>query len=309
MYMCYNKHIKHSMAVYGGNDMHKYLGQLYLIIAASSWGGLYVVSKVVMDFIQPMELVWVRYLIALVILIAIGRIKGEKWKIDKKDIPLIVFIGICGYVLSIWAQFAGTQLSSAQTGSVITSASPAFMVLFAAGILHEKITLRKGFSVFLATIGVLLIVGIGPVDASFQLGAAILVLAAVTWALISVLIKKVPEHYSIRLITTYAMIAAALVMTPFELPQVDGAFFAALMNPVVLAGILYIGIIATALAFYFWNKGLQMVDASTGGIYFFFQPLVGTFLGWAFLGEPIGIPFLAGSALIIGSVVLVAWKQ
>ena len=291
------------------NKMRKYMGQIYLAIAASVWGGLYVVSKVVMEVVQPMELVWLRYLIALVVLAIMGKSMGVSWRIAKKDLPLIIFIGVCGYALSIWSQFAGTQLSSAQTGSVITSASPAFMVIFAWLALHEKITLRKAGSVVMATIGVLLIVGVGQVDANFRLGALILVLAAVTWALISVLIKKVPEQYSMVTITTYAMLAAFIVLTPIELPKINGALLAAVMQPVVLAGILYISIISTAIAFYLWNKGLQMVDASTGGIYLFFQPLTGTLLGWLFLDEKIGIPFLLGTALIIISVILVVKEK
>jgi len=73
----------------------------------------------------------------------------------------------------------------------------------------------------------------------------------------------------------------------------------------VWGGILYLGIVSTAGAFYLWNKGLHMVDAATGGLYFFFQPLVGTLLGWLFLGEHVGIAFWLGAILIIGGVLLV----
>ncbi|MDP9729595.1 drug/metabolite transporter (DMT)-like permease [Alicyclobacillus tengchongensis] len=48
-----------------------------------------------------------------------------------------------------------------------------------------------------------------------------------------------------------------------------------------------------------------MVDASSGGLFFFFQPLVGTFLGWLILGEEVGVTFWLGAALIVISVSLV----
>lgn len=64
-------------------------------------------------------------------------------------------------MVSIWTQFLGTKLSTAQMGTMITSATPAFMVMFGRIILGERITLRKAITVVLATIGVLLIVGIG----------------------------------------------------------------------------------------------------------------------------------------------------
>lgn len=281
-----------------------YLGQVYLALAASIWGGVFVVSKIVLAVIDPLELIWVRYLVALLTLFIIGCATCQSWKIRKKDIPLIVAIGVIGYFGSIWAQFAGTQLSTAQMGAVITSATPAFMVLFARVILQEKITVKKAVAVILATVGVLLIIGLGDISSSSYTGGIILGVAALTWALISVLVKGVPSDYSPLVITNYAILAAFIVMTPLVVPQLSYSQMNSLLQPAICGGVLYIGIVSTAGAFYFWNKGLQMVDAATGGLYFFFQPLVGTLLGWLFLGEQVGITFWIGTLLILGGVLL-----
>ncbi|MGE7216740.1 EamA family transporter [Priestia koreensis] len=53
------------------------------------------------------------------------------------------------------------------------------------------------------------------------------------------------------------------------------------------------------------NKGLQLLQASSGGIFFFFQPLVGALLGWLLLHEQLGIGFIFGASLILASVMLV----
>jgi len=287
-----------------------YLGPIYLTLAASIWGGMYVVSKIVLTIIPPLELVWLRYLVAFITLIIAGFASNQSWTMRKKDIPLVISIGLIGYFLSIWAQFAGTQLSSAQMGSVITSATPAFMVIFARLLLKETITVRKGLSVGLATVGVLLIVGVGDLSSASQLGGAILGIAALTWALMSVLVKKVPGHYSQLVITTYAIAVALVAMTPFTVSQ--STLFneiTLLTQPVIWGGILYLGVVSTAGAFFFWNKGLQLVDASQAGLYFFFQPLVGTLLGWFFLGEQVGFAFWAGALLIMSGVFLVIEKR
>lgn len=65
------------------------------------------------------------------------------------------------------------------------------------------------------------------------------------------------------------------------------------------------GIVSTACAFLLWNRCLQLLIASSGGLFFFFQPLVGTLLGWILLGEQIGGTFLIGSFLILSGVLLV----
>jgi len=285
--------------------MKKYLGPLYLTLAASIWGGVYVVSKVVLEVLPALELVWIRYLIALVTLGIFGWSTGESWKIPRKTLPLVALIGIIGYFISIWAQFAGTHLSSAQMGSVITAATPAFMVVFARLLLKESITLKKAVSLGLATAGVLCIVGIDDLGESTRIGGFILGLAAVTWALMSVLVKKIPEGTSVVVVTTYAIFVAMVAMTPLAVSQMQPEHLKIIARPAILSGILYIGTISTAGAFYFWNKGLQLVDAGSGGLYFFFQPLVGTLFGWIFLGEQVGVPFWIGSALIFAGVLLV----
>ncbi|MBP1764786.1 MAG: protein of unknown function transrane [Firmicutes bacterium] len=290
--------------------LKNYLGPIYLTLAASIWGGMYVVSKIVLTIIPPLELVWLRYIVAFITLGIVGLLTHQSWKIEKRDIPLVLSIGFIGYFLSIWAQFAGTQLSSAQMGSVITSATPAFMVIFARIILKETITFRKGLSVCLATIGVLCIVGIGDLNSSSQLGGIILGIAALTWALMSVLVKKVPAHYSQLVITTYAAIVAMVTMTPLAVSQsVLLNDLSLLSDPIIWGGVLYLGVVSTAGAFFFWNKGLQLVDAAQAGLYFFFQPLVGTLLGWLFLGEQVGLSFWLGAALIMAGVFLVIEKQ
>ncbi|RPK05482.1 hypothetical protein BSBH6_02184 [Bacillus subtilis] len=45
------------------------------------------------------------------------------------------------------------------------------------------------------------------------------------------------------------------------------------------------GIVSTVWAFILWNRRFQMLNASSGGLFFFFQPLVGTLLGWLLLGN------------------------
>lgn len=285
--------------------MKKYLGPIYLSLAASLWGGVYVVSKVVLEYLPALELIWLRYMLALVTMVALGLVKGVSWKISNKTWFYVVCVGFIGYFISIWAQFAGTHLSSAQAGSVITSATPAFMVLFARIILGEQITGRKAVSLLLATAGVLCIVGVDDLGDSSRLGGLILGLAALTWALMSVLVKKIPSEYSLIVVTTYAILVATVAMTPLALNQMHPGQLELLALPQVWAGVLYMGTISTAGAYYFWNKGLQLVEAGTGSIYFFFQPVVGTFFGWLVLGETVGWSFWLGAGMIFAGVVLV----
>ncbi|MFE4426398.1 DMT family transporter [Peribacillus butanolivorans] len=285
------------------------LGSLYLSLAASIWGGMYVVVKVVVDSVPPLELVWFRYVIAIVALLIIGVVTKQSWRIEKRDWLLIFMIGLIGNTISIVTQEIGTMLSTAQMGAIITSTTPAFMVLFARIILKEKITFKKALSIILATIGVCIIVGNAQINSSNQLGAVSLLIAALTWSLMSVLIKRVPGQYSQVVVTTYAILVSIVLLTPFTINRLDKLDFQAMMHPTIWGGLLYLGVISTACAFLLWNRGLQMLNASSGGLFFFFQPIVGTFLGWLLLGEQIGPPFWIGTILIFIGVIFVIREE
>lgn len=285
------------------------VGSLYLSLAASIWGGMYVVVKHVVDVVPPLELVWLRYCIAIVALLIAGIVTKQSWRIHRKDIFLIIVIGLIGNTISILTQEAGTMLSTAQMGAIITSTTPAFMVLFARILLKEKITLKKAVSIVLATIGVGIIVGAANVDPSLQLGGVSLLIAALTWALMSVLIKRVPGHYSQIVVTFYAVLVAIVILTPVTISRLPELDVRAMMHPSIWGGLLYLGVISTACGFLMWNRGLRMLNASSGGLFFFFQPVAGTFLGWLLLGEQIGLTFWIGTVFIFMGVVLVIREE
>lgn len=288
------------------------LGAICLSLAASIWGGMYVVSKYVLDFIPPLTLVWLRFIIAFVVLYVILKIAEKKQKkkvtIRKKDWLLFAWIGFIGYFISITCQFIGTKLSDAHTGSLVTSATPAFMVIFAALILKEKLTARRLLSTIIATIGVIIVIGWDIEIGSYFIGTIILVGAAITWALLSIYVKIASARFSSLVITTYAIFFSLFFITPFMLWEFQSSPIEH-MNLYVVLGVLYLGIVSTAGAFFLWNKGLELMDASIGSLFFFFQPIVGSLLGWLLLNETLNSNFFIGGILIICSVFITTFEK
>ncbi|MGM2508352.1 DMT family transporter [Bacillus cereus group sp. BceL035] len=288
------------------------LGAICLSLAASIWSGMYVVSKYVLDFIPPLTLVWLRFIIAFVVLYMILKITETKQKktvtIRKKDWLLFAWIGFIGYFISITCQFIGTKLSDAHTGSLVTSATPAFMVIFAAIILKEKLTARRMLSTIIATIGVIIVIGWDIEIGSYFIGTIILVGAAITWALLSIYVKIASAQFSSLVITTYAIFFSLFFITPFMIWEFQSNPIEH-MNLYVVLGILYLGIVSTAGAFFLWNKGLELMDASIGSLFFFFQPIVGSLLGWFLLNETLNSNFFIGGILIICSVFITTFEK
>lgn len=288
---------------------NKVLGGIFLTIAASIWGGMFVAVKLVVDLIPPIPLVWFRYLIAFIVLSVVVIYQGINLKIDKKDIFLLISIGVIGHTISIVTQEYGTMYSSAQMGSVVTSATPAFMLIFAIWLLNEKLTLRKILSVILATVGVIMIAGIDNMNFDRQLGVLFSTIAALTWALMSVMLKLIPSKYPPLLINFYAVITGIICLMPFNLSNLDELPWQEILNPIPIGAVVYLGGISTAGAFLLWNKGLLLMEAGASGLFFFFQPIVGTFLGWLILDEQITLSFWLGSILIFIGVFLVTVRN
>lgn len=283
------------------------IGFLCLFLASTIWGGMYVVSKYILEFVSSITLVWLRYFIACIILfpvLIVARHNKKNYrKMSKKDWLLVIWIGFIGYFVSIIFQFMGTNLSDAHTGSLITSSSPVFVLLFARFILGESLTKRKVVSLFMAAIGVIIIVGFDHTGGNHLVGNIILVGAAVTWALLSVYVKIASRYMDSITITAYAMLFALIFTTPFMVSE-NNNFMMILNNRKILLGIIYLGTVSTAGAFFLWNKGIGMVEAATGSMFIFFQPITGSLLGWLCLNEQLANSFFIGGILIVFAVII-----
>ncbi|NGQ96677.1 DMT family transporter [Brevibacillus sp. SYP-B805] len=283
-------------------------GGLFLSLAAAIWGGVYVVSKVVLEVIPPFTLLEIRFTIALLVLGTFVAMKREY--AARRDFPQFILIAFIGITISIGTQFLGTKLSTAHMGALITSASPAFIALFAVWILREKLHLRQVTGIGLATLGVLVVIGVPDerdVGSSLA-GNLILLVAAVSWALYTVLSKRATSQYSSLTVTTYVSFFGLILTSPVMLWELS-------VTPInwqwgwgIWAGVLYIGVVSTAGAFYLWNKGFELLQAGSGAGFFFIQPVVGALLGWLLLGEYLSLGFFLGAGLILLGVGLSNWQ-
>jgi drug/metabolite transporter (DMT)-like permease len=259
---------------------------------------MYVVSKVVLDIIPPFSLVTLRLVLGAITLAIVLAIKGFP-KLSRQQVLQILGVGFVGYGISLSLQFLGTKLSTAANGSLVTSATPAFVVLFAWMLLKERITPRRLIALVLATFGVVAV--IDPRSAQLNpelfLGNLFLIGAAVTWALYSVLVRKVTQDTDVLFFSLIAFLGGLPVTVAASAWELSTVHIGTITLGVI-GGVLFLGVISTALAMVLWNTAFAFVDASLASLTFFAQPVVGSLLGWLFLHEKITPLFLFGGALI-----------
>lgn len=299
--------------------------------AASIWGGMYVVSDVVLKTIPPFTLLAMRLLLGVVSLAGIAWLVSTRnsiqsgiprsaaqskntFQLSRPQLTALMFTGVIGYGVSLGFQFVGTSLSTAANGALITSATPAFVALFAVWLLRESLTAFRMAALALATVGVFVVV-FDP--DSIRLGADVLwgnlalFGAAITWGLYSVLVKHASSQgvstLAISVLTPIGGLISILPLALFELMPSWERIVSAMLRPNIIFGILFLGIVATAIAMYLWNKAFELLDATAAALMFFAQPVVGALLSAWLLGEVLGVKFFTGGGLILLGVLLVSF--
>ncbi|MFN8461668.1 MAG: DMT family transporter [Anaerolineales bacterium] len=287
----------------------KFIALLCGLCAASIWGGMYVVSKVVLEVIPPFALLTLRLSLGFLSLGIVILFRKTRAPITQREFWQSFLVGIVGYGISLGFQFTGTKLSTASNGALITSATPAFVLLFAFLLLHEKITMRQTFALIVSTLGVLAVIDprTAELSPSLFLGNTLLFFAGLTWALYSVLVRKVARN--IDLLTSSAVMLLGGIPSSALLGfyEVNSQGIGAITLGIV-GGILFLGIISTAIAMFLWNYAFKELPAALASLTFFAQPVVGTLLGWLFLNEKITPLFLFGGVLI-GIGILISTKE
>ena len=268
------------------------------LAAASIWGGMYVVSKVVLDVIPPFSLLALRLILGALVLGAVVAYR-RKTGFTRRQFIDSFLVGIIGYGISLGFQFVGTKLSTASNGALVTSATPAFVLLFAPSLVKERTSMRGVIALIVSSMGVLAVIDPRTADFSSSLfmGNLSLLAAALTWALYSVLVRRVSR--SADLLTSSAVMLTGGIPSSliFGLFEVNSQGIGEITIGILL-GILFLGIISTALAMFLWNFAFAHLPASVASLTFFAQPVVGTLLGWFFLGEEITPLFIIGGVLI-----------
>jgi drug/metabolite transporter (DMT)-like permease len=277
---------------------HSVRGLFAGLIAAAIWGGMYVVSKVVLDVIPPFTLLVIRLILGFLALALVIMSRGG-FSVSKRQFWMFFGVGVVGYGVSLGFQFVGTKLSTAANGSLVTSATPALVLPFAFFLLKEPITRRRLIAILVASLGVLAVIDprSAQLSPSLFLGNMSLLGAAITWALYSVLVRKVSTNADMLQASAVMLLGGLPVTIPISAWEIATQGIG-MITPGIVGGILFLGVISTAIAMFLWNYAFAELPAAVASLTFFAQPVVGTLLGWFFLGEKITPLFVLGGVLI-----------
>ncbi|MFC4550587.1 MULTISPECIES: DMT family transporter [Halorussus] len=283
------------------------------LLAATIWGGMYVASKWGFGLIPPVTLAFLRVVLGAGTLLLAVRLTRPERSFSRREWRRLGTLGLL-VGLTMVTQFLGTDYTTASQGSLLTVLTPVFTLAFGASFLGERLTRRRLGGMALAAAGTMVVLGsryeLGSLGRENAAGVALLVVASAGWAAYTVVGTPLVRRYSALEVATYSTalsVPMVGVLVPLELGRAGTSVAAMVrsLGPLAVATVLYLGVASTALAWYLWYSGVERADASAVAVAFFAQPLVGSALGAALLGEALGPGFLLGGLVLAVGVYVV----
>lgn len=278
-----------------------------LLLAMLIWGSTFVVTKEVIGGLPPFALAFVRVALAAVVLLPLAQMRrrhqeteavvhvSQPSRLPWGAIFAMGFIGVAAYYALFNLSLAYT---SASQGALVQSCLPAMTALVAVVWLRERASLVRWIGIALSIAGVAIVFSGAPASGakSAVLGGLLMFATTILWGVYTALAKRTTQFDSIS-ITTAMLAVGAVMLLPIAAVEIAGHGMPRLSLAGWL-GVLYLGVVASGVAFILYNAALKHMDASLAGAYTNLIPIIGVIAGVIVLGEPLSARAILGGGIV-----------
>jgi len=275
--------------------MQKTTAIISLFLVSVVWGATFPVVKNSLDFITPLGFITLRFLLAFVLL-ALFFLRSMK-----RDRNLI----IPGFVLGLFLflgyffQTMGLKYTTSSHSGFITGLYVVFTPIFAVLIIREKISLKVIIAVLLSLTGLYLLSNI---EGGMNFGDFLTLLCAISYAIQVVLVTKYSRMYDPTSLTVVELAFVFLLSAGGW--AWEGFYYE--INGIMLFGVIFTGIFATALAILAQTHAQRVIPSSHAAVIYTTEPVFAGIFSYILLGETMGLRGIVGAALILLGMLLVA---
>ena len=289
-------------------DKNNLAGYLFALAATALWSGNFIVARNLSTTIPPVSIAFWRWTVAFLVFTPfVLRRFLKDWPILKKHLPYLVITAFIGVTVFNTLIYIAGHTTTVINLSLISITFPVFIIVLSRILFKERITGAKIIGIILVAFGVIVIITKGSPTLLFELeffiGDIWMLLAAMIFAVYSILLKKKPAEINILSFqyTTFAMGLAMLL--PFYLIEL------AIVPPTTytseaIYSIVYIGIGASLMAFILWNKAIATIGPVKSGMIYYTILLFSGFLAFLILKEELAIVHFYSAILIISGILL-----
>ena len=272
------------------------------VLAMAFWATNFAFSPVVLDAVGAIQLTGSRWFIAIIVLIPLALatekvtravIVGE-WKLHVVQ----ALLGYVGYTLLLYFALGVT---SPVTASVLVALNPATIAIAARFVLHEDMSVNSIVGIAISIVGALVVVFGGGIAGgfAFSYGDVLLLIATVLWTAYSMLAPRV-QTPPITATAVQATISA-IIMIPFmalDIAWGNTAWFT--MDGFDWLGVLWIGLIPSAGAYFLWNISSDWIGPTRTGAFLNIIPVFTALFVVAFGGAVTATQVLGGALVLAG---------
>ncbi len=279
----------------------------YLSITALFWGGNSVAGKMAVGHVSPMMLTTLRWLVALVVILALmtPQIRRDWDKIRRHWLQLIAY-GAVGFTLFNAFLYSAVKHTSAINAVILQAGIPMLIFLFNFALFRMKASLAQvvGFTVTL--IGVLLTAAHGDFASlmwlRFNFGDALMILACIVYAAYTVALRWKPAMHwqSFIAAPAFGALLSAMPLLFWEL-STDSAI---VPDATGWAIVLYAAIFPSLMSQVLYVRGVEMIGANRAGLFINAIPVFGTLLSVLLVGEAFQPFHLVALALVLGGIAI-----
>ena len=256
----------------------------YILIALFLWSSSFVAGKYTYSMLDPVLMVQMRLIIASFIVFPMF---VRVWKRVPKTVrPQVWWLGFLNYPAIFLLQFIGLSHTSASSASTMLGLEPFLAVLIGHFFFGDKAKTHHWIFGLVAFLGVVLLIYGGEETGNISLfGCSLVLLAGIVFAACLRWTQRIIVQLTAQVYTTSSIVLGTITCLPFTLWLTQS--WEIHWNWLGLAGLLYIGIGCSWLAYYLWNKGINSVDSNLAGILVSLEPVFAIILAVLLLGENI----------------------
>ena len=281
-------------------------GILFVILNTILWSGNYVVGRIIIGEIPPITFNSLRWLVTLVILccFALPTLKRE-WQQVKKFLPVIAVCGVISVSLyNPLAYIRSTDHISRQPGAHFGHYAYFHRAFFLLQGRQAHAQPGAGLCARLRRLPYLVIGGdpANLLSLRFATGDILMLIAAIIFAVYSMLLSKVPDgisQTSILLVMTFIglVLTIPFVMWEWAQPGVEPIK----LNRLFFITVIYTGVGNSLLAWWLWNLALVNAGPVLTGVIHYTLPIMSGIFGYLILGEQMtAVHYVSGAAIIGG---------
>lgn len=286
---------------------------ILLTMSALFWAGNFVVGRIVHTEFPPFTLAFFRWLLVIIILLPMlyTDLMESLPEIRKHIISLLILSILCITINSSFV-YLGLNFTTVLNTSLIYATVPVLITLMSFFLLGDSLSQCEIFGALISFLGAIFILLGGDPRTIFkihyQFGDFFILIAAVSWALFSVIYKKVAIQMSPLLFLLVIALLGDILLLPcvFVEKYMGHNVHYSLLS---IGGVLYASIFSSLLAMTCWNIGVSVVGASIAANFFNLLPFFGSILSVLFLGESIRMYHLFGGFFVLLGVFLAVGEE